>query len=77
MSIITYEIGEIELDVYFYFFPGEERITGKDPSLCSEGAYPEVDIQEIQHVGYDVMNILADNLIEAIEEYIIDSYKGK
>ena len=70
MSHTYITVGEVEYEVRYDFYEGEEQ------TYEHQGVSDRIDILAILHAGVDIMDIVGYNTILEFERIIMNNYNG-
>lgn len=59
---------DIKVEVAYEYTPAESAVNDPDSPVCGPGCDAEVDVIEVLLDGVDLRDVLADSVIESLEE---------
>ena len=73
----TTVLGEnLSVQVFYDYTPPEAAVYDLDSPLCGPGCPADVDICEVMLMGEDVRDLLADHVIERLEEQALERHES-
>ena len=70
-------LGEnLSVQVFYDYTPPEAAVYGLESPLCGPGSPADVEICEVLWMGEDIRDLLADSVIERLEEQALERHES-
>ena len=66
----------IPIEVFYDYQPPEAAVYDLDSPLCGPGCPADVDICEVMLMGEDIRDLLAESVIEMLEEQALERHES-
>lgn len=71
----TTVLGEnLSVEVFYDYTPAESAVYDLNSPMCGPGCPADVDICEVMLMGEDIRDLLADSVIEMLEEQALERH---